>query len=108
VRRTKHFAIDILIDCPATNFVICIHLHSLACLALLHCCCIYGCADNVVDDPAEYNELSHSHPEQLQAMLQRYAALRPSLFAPDRGSIDPRACEAAVSLYGIAGQGGFW
>ena len=75
-------------------------------LLLLHAMC--GCADNVVDDPGEYNELSHSQPEQLEAMLQRYAALRPSLFAPDRGTVDPRACEAAVGLYGVAGQGGFW
>ena len=62
----------------------------------------------MVDDPAEHNELSHSQPEQLQAMLQRFAALRPSLFAPDRGTVDPRACEAAIGLYGVPGQGGFW
>lgn len=60
-------------------------------------------ADNVADDPAEYNELSQSQPERLQAMMQRYSELRPSLFEPNRGTIDPRACDVAINRYG-----GFW
>ena len=64
--------------------------------------------DNVAEDPEERNELSQSHPQQLRALLQRYAALRPGIFAPDRGTKDPRACEVAVGLYGVPGQGGFW
>ena len=61
----------------------------------------------VRNDPSEYRELSREQPQKLAEMQARYAVLRKTLFEPDRGTKDPRACDMAVGAYGT-GAGGFW
>ena len=69
--------------------------------------CSLGCLYNVAEDPAETKELSAQEPRILAAMRQRFAELQQSNFEPDRGSVDPRACELATTLYADSG-GCFW
>lgn len=66
--------------------------------------CTQGCLYNVVDDPSERIELSSVMPEMKAALLDRLLILiNTTAFNPDRGSVDPRACDVGVAKYN-----GFW
>jgi hypothetical protein len=58
-----------------------------------------------VADPQERVELSfHPGYQGIKARMgARFAELLKTAFVPDRGSIDPRACEVGLTKYG-----GFW
>ena len=66
-------------------------------------CTSEGCLYNIKDDPEELINLASNETSVLTSMrskLQDYQATR---FNPDRGSIAPEACEAALGEYE-----GFW
>ena len=44
--------------------------------------------------------IHNTHCSQLASMVGRLTALQGSLFSPDRGAKDERACEAAVTRWG--------
>eukprot|EP01060_Flectonema_neradi_P010788 TRINITY_DN1786_c0_g2_i2.p1 TRINITY_DN1786_c0_g2~~TRINITY_DN1786_c0_g2_i2.p1 ORF type:complete len:411 (+),score=85.51 TRINITY_DN1786_c0_g2_i2:550-1782(+) len=58
-----------------------------------------GCLFNIMEDPGEHNNLAASHPDLFNSMLTNLS--RVSTFSPNRGPVDPRACELALET-------GFW
>ena len=64
--------------------------------------CTAGCLYDVVADPTETHELSAERPADKAALMARFVELAAGAFTPDRGSVDPRACQAALRY------GGFW
>ncbi len=65
-------------------------------------CGTAGCLFDLVNDPHEATDVSAQHPQtvaQLKAMLD---ALRPGVYAPDRGPLEQAACDQ------ITKNGGFW
>ena len=69
--------------------------------------CSEGCLWDVANDPSEYNELSQALPGKLAELRLQHASVAETLFNPDRGAKDPRACEQAL-LYGQGTDGCFW
>ena len=66
--------------------------------------CSAGCLYDVVADPSERVELSAARPAVKRALLARLRTLiNTTAFAPDRGAIDPRACDV-----GLARWNGTW
>ena len=61
-----------------------------------------GCLFELRSDPTEHVDLaaSASHAEVLRGLVGRLGELQASLFNPDRGAKDPRACDVARSRYG--------
>ena len=63
--------------------------------------CSLGCLYDVVADPQERTELSATQPDTKKALLARLLFLiNTTAFAPNRGTMDPRACEVGVGKYG--------
>ena len=63
-----------------------------------------GCFFEVRNDPYETMDLAQESASQeaLQIVRQRILQLQPSIFLPDRGSADPRACDQ------VAANGGYY
>jgi arylsulfatase B len=62
--------------------------------------CSLGCLYNVVEDPGERVELSNAEPALKAALLARLLFLiNTTAFAPNRGVVDPRACQVGVAKY---------
>jgi len=61
--------------------------------------CRNGCLFNIVDDPNEDNELTHSYPEIVSKMMARLKDLNKSNFNPNRGRQTKLACNVAQNLY---------
>jgi len=66
-------------------------------------CGAQGCLFNIYDDPTEHQEISAQHPEIQQQLRERIREIQQTVFSPARGTVDPRACEAAINTYK-----GFW
>jgi len=66
-------------------------------------CGTQGCLFNIIQDPTEHVELGDQYPDIRKQLLNRIQELTPTVFSPDRGTVDPRACHAALNKYG-----GFW
>ena len=66
-------------------------------------CGAAGCLFNLADDPNEATNLVRALPQTAAKLRARLDALRPSVFAPDRGPIEQAACDVIGSRYG-----GFW
>ena len=62
-----------------------------------------GCLFNLGSDPTEHVDVAATERAAREAMLARLAALQATLFKPDRGSKDPRACEQVVRNGGFYG-----
>ncbi len=62
-----------------------------------------GCLFELSVDPTEHNEIGAAKPDKLRALLGEVAAAQGTVFSPDRGLVDKRACEAATGRYN-----GFW
>lgn len=65
-----------------------------------------GCLFNVLNDPTEHDELNVTAPENVKIVEELFAALREidaTTFTPDRGTVSPMACDAALKQYK-----GFW
>jgi len=67
-------------------------------------CGATGCLYNIAHDPHEVKDLStdQAYGDKLKQLAKRLAELRKSVYAPDRGAIDPAACTQ------IQKNGGFW
>lgn len=65
-----------------------------------------GCLFNLEADPFEKEDLAWAFPEKAQQMVARIEELERSAFNPDRGTTDPRACEAALGRW--QGFWGYW
>ena len=61
-----------------------------------------GCLFNVVEDPNEENDLAATMPDKVRALQARLAEVRGTVYAPDRGVLDPKACAANKA------NGGYW
>jgi hypothetical protein len=59
-----------------------------------------GCLFELVSDDGEHVDRAASEPAVMKAMVTRLGVLQSTLFAPDRGSKDPRACEVAQQKWG--------
>jgi arylsulfatase B len=62
-----------------------------------------GCLFNVLSDPNEHDDVAAQHPDIVQEMYARILELQATAFSPNRGVVQPEACEAALNTYG-----GFW
>jgi len=62
-----------------------------------------GCLFNIAEDPTEHQEVSSKYPDIQKKLFDRITELSKSVFSPNRGEVDPKACQAAVNVYG-----GFW
>ena len=51
-------------------------------------------------DPHETTDLAESQPALLQRLLKRWAEVEATVYDPDRGVPDPRACEVAIERWG--------
>jgi arylsulfatase I/J len=69
-------------------------------------CTNSGCLFNIFNDPTEHNEVSAQHPEIRLKLRQRIREIEATVFSPDRGTIDPEACNAAEDKY--KGYWGWW
>jgi len=66
-------------------------------------CGTTGCLFNIYDDPTEHFEVGDAHPEIRTILQNRIAELSKTVFSPNRGPVDPAACDAALNTYG-----GYW
>jgi len=57
--------------------------------------CTSGCLYNIIEDPTEHNELSTKMPAILNNMLARANEIFKTVYNPDRGNPDPKACQLA-------------
>uniref|UniRef100_A0A7S3FKK9 Uncharacterized protein n=1 Tax=Haptolina ericina TaxID=156174 RepID=A0A7S3FKK9_9EUKA len=68
--------------------------------------CGQGCLFDIVSDEAEMHNLANStnatHAAALQQLKARMAEVRETVYAPERGDLDPAACEANQK------HGGYW
>lgn len=62
-----------------------------------------GCLFNILEDPGEHVNLASQKPKVFEQMIERIAEINKGFFNPNRGKIDPKACELAMTKYG-----GFW
>jgi len=62
-------------------------------------CGTAGCLFNIIEDPTEHNEISAKFPEVVASLKTRMAAIEKTVFKPDRGTVDPQACQAALNTY---------
>jgi len=62
-----------------------------------------GCLFHILEDPGEHVNLASHEPEVFKQMIERIADINKGFFNPNRGQIDPKACELAMNKYG-----GFW
>lgn len=62
-----------------------------------------GCLFHIMSDAGEHVNVAKEKPHIFENMLGRIAEINLGFFNPNRGSIDPRACELALGKYG-----GFW
>lgn len=62
-----------------------------------------GCLYNILEDPGEHINLASQEPERFNKMIDRIAEINKGFFNPNRGKVDPKACELAMTKYG-----GFW
>ena len=65
-----------------------------------------GCLFNVLNDPTEHDELDVTTPENAKIVEELFAALDEidaTTFTPQRGTVSPTACKAALKQYR-----GFW
>jgi len=60
--------------------------------------CIGGCLYHIIEDPNEHYELSAAYPGIFQLMSARSKTLFSTVYAPDRGEQDPKACEVMWEL----------
>jgi arylsulfatase I/J len=65
--------------------------------------CAAGCLFNIKEDPTEHVNLATKNPEKLKELQARLVEIQKTVFSPNRGAVDPKACEAAVNKYG-----GYW
>ena len=63
----------------------------------------HGCLFNIFEDPQEFNSLAAELPEVFDRMLKRIDELQETVYSPDRGKKDKRACSKAMGDYG-----GYW
>ena len=72
--------------------------------------CGSGCLFNLLDDPLEKHDFAHdaAHAARLQAMTARLNALAATAFNPDRGVVDPLACDKSMKPVSDGGYGDFW
>jgi arylsulfatase B len=68
-----------------------------------HCSLIGGCLFNIYDDPTEHFEVGTQHPDIRAQLHQRINEITKTVFSPNRGPVDPEACQTATNEYG-----GFW
>lgn len=54
--------------------------------------CGEGCLYNIMEDPSEMLNLNTTHPKMLKQLQARQEQIRQTVFAPDRGAMDPNAC----------------
>jgi len=60
--------------------------------------CNWGCLYHINQDPNEYYELSAVYPEIHATLSERSNALFETVYNPDRGPEDPKACEVLEEL----------
>jgi len=65
--------------------------------------CGKGCLFNIVDDPTEHFDVAEKNPDILTKLQNRLDELTKTVFSPNRGPVDPKACETALNKYH-----GFW
>jgi arylsulfatase I/J len=63
-------------------------------------CGTKGCLYNVFTDPTEHNEVSAEHPDVVAELQAIITAESRTLFNPDRGTDDGKACEVAFKVHG--------
>jgi len=68
-----------------------------------HCGPNYGCLFNLKEDPTEHNDIADQNPDILTKLRNRLLEIRATVFDPDRGAVDPRACQTARTKYN-----GYW
>jgi len=66
-------------------------------------CGVTGCLFDLKQDPNEVHDVAASHPKVVARLRRRLDELRQSVYAPDRGAIEPAACEVITERYH-----GFW
>lgn len=62
----------------------------------------HGCLFELGGDPYELHNLAAAMPDRFNAMLGRIDELQATVYSPDRGKEDPRACAVAKA------NGGYW
>jgi arylsulfatase I/J len=65
--------------------------------------CGKGCLFNIIDHPTEHFDVAEKNPDILTKLQNRLDELTKTVFSPNRGPVDPKACETALNKYG-----GFW
>jgi hypothetical protein len=65
--------------------------------------CSMGCLFNLTNDPEERHDVASVFPQKVVEMSSRIATLNRTVFSPNRGKRDPRACEIALRE-----NHGFW
>ena len=59
----------------------------------------HGCLFNIKDDPYEMTNLAPSMPKLFNDMLNRINEIQNTVYSPNRGKKDERACETAENKY---------
>lgn len=59
-----------------------------------------GCLYRIDLDPTEQTTVAATEPEVFRALLAEMDAQQATVYSPDRGSTDPRACACAEKKYG--------
>ena len=65
--------------------------------------CANGCLYDLVSDPLEENEVTAQYPDVVKRLRNEILSIETTAFNPDRGTTDPKACEAVFNRYE-----GFW
>ena len=66
-------------------------------------CGVTGCLFDLKQDPNEVHNVAAAHPKVVARLHRRLDELRQSVYAPDRGAIEPAACDVITERYH-----GFW
>ena len=59
-----------------------------------------GCLYELLSDEGEHTNLASAQPGLWLKMMKRLLEINATFFAPDRGTTDPAACDAALHRYG--------
>jgi len=69
--------------------------------SVLHC--DSPCLFDIYADPTEHHDIASEHPTIVADLVNRINDAKKTIFNPDRGALDPAACNTALGKYN-----GFW
>jgi len=61
--------------------------------------CEPACLFDIFADPTEHKNIASTNPLVVQSLLLKILEAQRTVFNPNRGTIDPAACQAALNKY---------